>query len=161
MESGVLKVSSPGVTAEGGFRVEHTGRGADRSPELVLEGLSSGTVTLAVVLEDLDHPIPGFAHWLVWNLPAAPRIPPALPAGRRIAQQGGACQGTAYGFHRYAGPKPPRGTRHRYRFTVYALDCRLELGPWATRRILLRAIRGHVLQSGELTGAFPPLRQGD
>lgn len=155
-----LRVHSPGLTAQGDFRIEHTGRGADRSPELVLEGLSPEAVRLAVILEDLDHPIRGFPHWLVWNLPAAPRIPAGLPAGGRLPEQGDACQGLAYGLRRYAGPKPPRGARHRYRFTVYALDCPLTLGPWATRRALLRAMGGHILQTGELTGAFPPVPQG-
>lgn len=30
-------------------------------------------------------------------------------------------QGLAYGWYRYAGPKPPKGKKHLYRFTLYAL----------------------------------------
>ena len=65
-----------------------------------------------------------------------------------------AVQGRAYGFHRYAGPKPPRGKRHVYRFTVYALDSVLNLGPGAGKRAFLRAAEGHVLQKGSLSGVF-------
>lgn len=139
----------------GDFPPVHTGRGADRSPEFVLSNLSQAAGTLAVTLEDLDHPIRNFTHWVIWNIPAAERIPAAIPAGRRVSDLGGAVQGRAYGFHRYAGPKPPGGSRHRYRFTVYALDGPLALGPGAGKRDFLRAAEGRIVQCGSLTASFP------
>ena len=151
MDEKILQVNCPGIE-NGKFRLEHTGRGQDRSPELVLDNLSPGARTLAVVLEDMSHPMKGFTHWAVWNLPAAGRIPGAIPAGRAVLE--GAVQGVAYGLHRYAGPKPPRGTCHTYRFTVYALDCKLNLGSGARKKALLRAAEGHVLQSGSISGEF-------
>ena len=147
-----LSFRCPGIV-NGTFLPEHTGRGQDLSPELILENLSPEAVTLAVVLEDMSHPIKGFTHWLVWNLPAADRIPGAIPAGR-TAPGLGAVQGTAYGIHRYAGPKPPRGRTHTYRFTVYVLDCVLDLGSGAGKKALLRRAEGHILQSGSISGAF-------
>ena len=72
MEAGVLTVSCPGIQ-QGKFHISHTGRGQDLSPELVLEGLSPAAVTLAVVLEDMSHPIRGFTHWVIWNLPVSHR----------------------------------------------------------------------------------------
>ena len=146
-----LTVRCPGIQNRK-FLLDHTGRGEDRSPELILEGLSPGAKTLAVVLEDMSHPIPCFTHWVIWNLPAGGTIPAAIPAGRRTPE--GAVQGRAYGFHRYAGPKPPRGKRHVYRFTVYALDSALELKPGAGKRAFLRAAEGRVLQKGSLSGFF-------
>ena len=39
-------------------------------PELHVDGLPDGASALAIVLDDLDHPIqPGFNHWTAWNLP--------------------------------------------------------------------------------------------
>ena len=148
-----LTVLCPGIV-HGEFRREHTGRGQDRSPELTLQGLSPEARTLAVVLEDMSHPIKEFTHWVLWNLPAAERIPGGIPAGRRVAELGGAVQGTAYGLHRYAGPKPPRGRRHTYRFTVFALDCALDLDSGARKKAFLRAAEGHILQSGRVWGEF-------
>ena len=147
----ILKVSCPGIE-NGKFHIDHTGRGADRSPELVLENLSPEAKALAVVLEDMSHPIKGFTHWVAWNLPASDKIPGAVPAGKTIP--GGGVQGVAYGLHRYAGPKPPRRTRHTYRFTVYALDRPLELPSRAGKRAFLRAAQGRVLQSGSVSGQF-------
>lgn len=153
METEHLTFICTGIEDGGVFPLAHTGRGEDVSPEFVIRDLSPAARTLAVTLEDLDHPIKAFTHWVIWNIPAAGTIPAAIPAGRTAL--GGAVQGRAYGFHRYAGPKPPRGTRHRYRFTLYALDCALPLGPGAGKRRFLRAAEGHILQKGSLTASFP------
>lgn len=147
----ILQVHCPGIE-NGKFHIDHTGRGEDRSPELVLENLSPEAVTLAVVLEDMSHPMKGFTHWVIWNLPPSDQIPEAVPAGKAVP--GGGTQGVAYGLHRYAGPKPPRRTTHTYRFTVYVLDCALDLDSGARKKALLRAAEGHILQQGSLSGEF-------
>ena len=147
-----LRFRIAGLEEGGLFPLSATGRGEDRSPAFTIENLSAGARTLAVTLEDMSHPIRGFTHWVIWNLPAESAIPAAVPAGRRT--RGGAVQGRAYGFHRYAGPKPPRGKRHTYRFTVYVLDCALDLGPGAGKGAFLRSAEGHILQKGSLSGFF-------
>ena len=151
MEERILKARCPGIQ-NSKVLLDHTGRGRDLSPELILENLSPEAVTLAVTLEDMSHPIKDFTHWVIWNLPAADRIPGAIPAGRTVLD--GAVQGVAYGLHRYAGPKPPRRTQHTYRFTVYALDCTLDLSPASRKKVFLRAAEGHVLQRGSISGIF-------
>lgn len=151
MERKLLAVRCLGIE-NGKFCLDHTGRGKDLSPELILEGLSPEAEALAVVLEDMSHPIKGFTHWVIWNLPASDRIPGGILAGKCVP--GGGVQGVAYGLHRYAGPKPPKGKTHAYRFTVYALDCALDLGSGARKNAFLRAAEGHVLQSGSISGKF-------
>ena len=146
-----LEICCPGIQNVK-FLPDHTGRGRDLSPELILDGLSPEAKTLAVVLEDMSHPIKGFTHWLVWNLPVSDRIPGAIPAGKNVP--GGGVQGVAYGLHRYAGPKPPKGRTHTYRFTVCALDCALDLHSRARKKAFLRAAEGHVLQRGSISGEF-------
>ncbi len=153
MEMESLCFHCPGLEDGGRFPLDHTGRGKDLSPEIVLENLSPKARTLAVTLEDLSHPIRDFTHWVLWDYPAGTGIPGGLPRGGRL--ENGAVQGVAYGFHRYAGPKPPRRACHRYRLTVYALDGSLDLGPNARKRQFLRAAAGHVLQKGSLTAEFP------
>ncbi|WP_297871387.1 YbhB/YbcL family Raf kinase inhibitor-like protein [uncultured Oscillibacter sp.] len=148
-----LGFACPGLEDGGTFPPDHTGRGRDLSPEIRLENLSPSAKTLAVTLEDLSHPIKAFTHWVLWNYPAGPVIPGGLPRGKRL--ENGAVQGTAYGLHRYAGPKPPPFARHRYRLTVYALDCLLNLPPSARKRQFLQAAEGHILQAGSLTARFP------
>lgn len=148
-----FRVVSPAFADGGPLPPDCTGRGADRSPELRLPGLSSAAASLAVVMDDLDIPLRGVLnHWVIWDLPAGPVIPAAIPAGAELPS--GARQGAGYGVHRYAGPKIPRFLRgtHRYRFTVYALDCRLSLPADSDKRALLRAMEGHILQSASITG---------
>lgn len=153
MEEKILEVQCAGIK-NGKFQIDHTGRGQDLSPELTLKNLSPDAQALAVTLEDMSHPIKGFTHWVIWNLPAADKIPGAIPAGKTVPALDGAVQGVAYGFHRYAGPKPPGGKRHIYRFTVYALGCKLGLGSGARKKVFLREAQGHILQSGSICGEF-------
>ena len=79
----LLTVHCPGIE-NGKFLLDHTGRGQDVSPELILEGLFPEAKTLAVTLEDMSHPIKGFTHWVIWNLPVSDRIPGGIPAGKNV-----------------------------------------------------------------------------
>lgn len=138
----------------GKFPAEYTGRGDDISPEFIINNLSPNAVTLIVTLEDMSHPIKRFTHWVIWNIPAADKIPKAIPRGKSAVNLGNAVQGIGYGVHRYAGPKPPKGKTHKYCFTVYALDCTLNLKPFSTKRKVLNAASGHIIQKGEICGYF-------
>ena len=53
----------------------------------------------------------------------------------------------------YMGPKPPWGT-HTYTFYVYVLDTLLTLPLGANKKKLEKAIEGHVLQHGTLSGIY-------
>ena len=94
----------------------------------------------------------GFTHWVMWNFPARKVIPGGIPQRDRL--ESGVVQGMAYGLHRYAGPKPPIWACHRYRLTVYALDCVLGLSSNARKKHFLKAAEGHILQQGSLTAIF-------
>jgi Raf kinase inhibitor-like YbhB/YbcL family protein len=134
---------------------QYTGRGADISPELILSGLSGQAVSIAVIMEDLDIPwSPGFAHWLIWDIPAQAVIPEAVPPGDAVPSLGGARQGNAFGKNRYRGPMPPFGS-HRYQYHVFVLDSMLGLDASADKAALLAAMEGHILQYGSLTGWYP------
>lgn len=154
MTQSELVFSIPGMEDGGRFPVENTGRGANLSPAITLTNLSPRARTLVITLEDLSHPIKRFTHWVIWNIPAAGSIPGAIPAGRATPVLPGAVQGVAYGFHRYAGPKPPRGKRHQYALTIYALDTVLALAASSTKRRVLRQARGHIVQQGQICGYF-------
>ena len=149
-----LQVTSPAFAEGGRIPVAHTGYGADRSPALALANLCPEAVSLALTLEDMDHPLPAYCHWLMWNLPPRAVLPGDIPPGERVAALGGAVQGRGYGRHRYRGPKPPFHWSHRYRFRVFALDCALDLPAASRKRDLLAAMEGHILQQGQLTGHY-------
>ena len=154
MNNTVLEFECPGMDSGNRFSIEYTGRGQDISPEFVIKNLSPDAKTLAVTLEDLSHPIRDFTHWIIWNIPAADRINKNIPAGRIVPVLGNARQGTGYGLHRYAGPKPPKGKTHTYRFTIYSLDGSLDLKASSTKRKVLAKAKNHIIQQGEIYGYF-------
>ena len=154
MESYELDFDCVGIEDGGKIPISHTGRGQDISPEFIIWNLSPRAKYLAVTVEELSHPIRDFTHWVIWNLPASNHIRGGIPAGKNVPGIRGARQGVAYGRHRYAGPKPPRGKTHVYRFSVYALDTFLTLKPRARKQAFFEAADGHIIQAGSITGEF-------
>jgi len=136
------------------FPIKYTGRGQDISPEFVIKNLSSNAKTLAVTLEDLSHPIKNFTHWIIWNIPAADRIEGKIPGGKTVPALGNARQGIGYGLHHYAGPKPPKGKTHTYCFTIYSLDCEINISSNSMKRQFLKKAEKHIIQKGSMIGVF-------
>lgn len=151
-----LEVRSPAFQADGFIPKKYSGRGEDVSPPLSWSKPDPRAQSIAVIMDDLDHPIGIFNHWVIWNLPATlTKLPEGIEHGVVVESLGGAIQGkSAYGGkHYYRGPKPPMGS-HRYRFSVYVLDEKLALSDEAGKVELQTAMQGHVIQYGELTGVF-------
>ncbi|MGZ0202804.1 YbhB/YbcL family Raf kinase inhibitor-like protein [Streptomyces sp. RM1] len=145
-----MSMTSPAYPDGGTIPRRHTCDGEDVSPPLALAGVPGGTDSLAVVMRDLDTPHGGFAHWLVWDIGAGTR---RLSAGERPP---GAKEGrNGFGTDGYRGPCPPRGGHpHRYLLTVYATDRRPPVSPGASLDTLRRALSGHTLATGTLTGRY-------
>ncbi|MEO0325765.1 MAG: YbhB/YbcL family Raf kinase inhibitor-like protein [Myxococcota bacterium] len=125
--------------------------GDNVAPRLAWSGAPAETQAYALVVHDPDAPTGvGFFHWVVTDLPAettslgggAP-----LPTGAREHH-------TDYGASGYGGPCPPPGPEHRYVFSVYALDARLELPEGATGALVRFALRSHTLAYGRLVGTY-------
>jgi Raf kinase inhibitor-like YbhB/YbcL family protein len=154
LENKLLEFECSGIDAQGKFCLEYTGYGKNISPEFVIKNLSPRAKSLAITLEDLSHPIKNFTHWIVWNIPATNVIREEIPSGKNIEVYKNTKQGLAYGWHRYAGPKPPKGKKHLYRFTLYALDCEMDLHANIFKKTFLKEAEGHILQKGEITGEF-------
>ena len=153
-----LIVTSPAFENEAVIPIQYTGRGEDISPELSLSAIDERAKSLAVIMDDMGHPIPAYNHWIIWNIPVMETIPENIAYGAYVAKLGGAVQGCGYGKNRYRGPKPPFNWLHLYQFNVYVLDCLLDLSPRARKRDLISAMHGHILQEGALTGYFQSRR---
>ncbi len=139
---------------------KHTGFGEDVSPELIITDAPENAVSLAIILDDLDVPFQkNFTHWIIWNIPVTDVIPEGLPCGAVIREPIPACQGTAWGKHQYRGPKQPFFIRkeHRYVFTVYALDCQLDISEHSRKKNLIDVMHGHISAEARLIGKFSPL----
>lgn len=127
---------------------KYTCDGDDVNPPLLIGGVPSGAKSLVLIVDDPDVLSGIWNHWLVWNID--PRIKEikenSIPSGAILGKND-------FGKLEYGGPCPPRGT-HRYFFKVYALDISLELDSGADGRELEQAMKGHILDHGELMGIY-------
>ena len=153
MSTNTLLFECVGMKNGGKFPIDNTGRSQDVSPEFIIKNLSPAAKTLAVTLEDIRHPFfVNLTHWLIWNIPATEKIAGAIPGGKTISGLGNARQGLGYGRYKYAGPKPPKGQQHLYRFTIYALDSQIELFSLPTKRRFIERVKRHIIQQGNIVG---------
>jgi Raf kinase inhibitor-like YbhB/YbcL family protein len=129
--------------------------GADTSPELSWTAPPAGTQSLALLAFDMDSLFGySFTHWVLYDLPADKQeLPEGLPKQDQLAD--GSRQGpNDFDKTGYVGPCPPGKSAHRYAFTLYALDSKLNLPAGATRKQIENALKGHVLAHGELIGRY-------
>lgn len=110
-----LRITSPDFATDTRLPDRVAKLGGDRPPRLVVRGIPSGTVELAIVAHDPDAPRPhGFTHWTLYGLP--PRAGDVDPAAGRPGPNDAGGLG-------YTGPVPPVGHgAHHYYFFVYALS---------------------------------------
>lgn len=151
MKNDLLEFECNGIDKRGDFLIKYTGYGEDISPEFFIKNLSPDVKTIAITLEDLDHPIKNFTHWVIWNIPATEIIKESISSHKDISN---IKQGIAYGWHRYAGPKPPKRKSHSYKFTLYSLDCEMNLSANIFKKTFLKKAEEHILQKGEIIGKF-------
>jgi Raf kinase inhibitor-like YbhB/YbcL family protein len=120
------------------------------SPPLRWSGVPPETNMLALVVEDIDVPMPRpFAHAVAYDIdPATSVLESGALESTRTTMGFNGMQRRAYVW---ATPLPGHG-RHRYVFTLLAVDFVPHFDQPPTRGRLLDAIAGHVLALGELTG---------
>lgn len=124
---------------------KHTCDGDDVNPPLSIGGVSEGTKSLVLVVDDPDAPMGTWVHWVVWNIPQTDRMEENTVPGVEGLND--------FGKHSYGGPCPPSGT-HRYFFKLYALDTKLSLPSNSRKKDVENAMKGHVLAKGELVGLY-------
>ncbi len=152
-----LKITSSAFQPNGSIPSQYTCEGKDISPPLTWSAASGNAKSFALIVDDPDAPDPAkpqrvYVHWVVYNLPASSTGLPENASKTGLPK--GAVQGkNDWGKPEYGGPCPPIG-RHRYFFKLYALDTPLTGLSSPTKADLERAIKGHVVDSGELIGTY-------
>lgn len=147
-------LSSSSFSEGNAIPARYTCTGENLSPHLVWTGVPANTVSFVLIVDDLDAPRGVFTHWIVFDIPSdinelqegmGNTVPPVF--------------GALFGNNDmnkdvYGGPCPPSGSPHHYRFTLYAIDTTLGLAEGASKKQVLEAIEGHVIQKSTLTGTF-------
>ena len=139
---------------------KYTCEGDSISPPLSFSDVPSDSKSLALIMFDPDIPqefkdklnIPGWDHWSVWNISSS-----TLELGEGAVPTGSVQGNHTRGKIGYAPPCPPKDKeppKHRYEFTLYALDTELDLKEGATRQELLDAMEDHILEKAELMGMY-------
>jgi len=128
-------------------------KGENISPDLSWSNTPSNTKGYAIIMHDPDAPTPGgWYHWVVVNIPASKTN---LKKGEVIAAPAISCK-TSFKTESYGGPCPPIGHgRHRYIFTVFALDApKLSVEPGLAPDKVESIIKQHVLASASITAYY-------
>lgn len=160
-----MQLTSSGLQQGATIDRVHTADGDDRSPPLAWSGAPEGTQSFALICEDPDAPSPKrpakqpWVHWVIFNLGADRReLPEGIDRSPHPSRAPEATQGVnAWPSDNvgYRGPAPPPGSgRHRYFFTIYALDTVLDLQSGAGKQQLIDAMSGHILAQGQLMGTY-------
>jgi Raf kinase inhibitor-like YbhB/YbcL family protein len=151
-----LTVSSTAFKEGQPIPEEYTDYGQGKSIPLSWSNLPRGTRSIAIVMDDPDAGTPRpFVHWVIYNIPAGTNsLESGLPTKPRLDAPRGALQGSnSKSSTGYFGPRPPKGDPpHHYHIRVYALDQVLKLEPGSDEETLSKAMSGHMLGQGELTG---------
>lgn len=153
----VLHLASPAFANGGRLPERFTADGEGVSPPLFWTGVPEGTECLALIVEDPDAPAPQpLVHAVIWGLP----VDGDLKEGAIRADGVGDVEGKDVGRNSYLGegwlpPDPPTGHGpHNYAFQLFALGGGCEIGDNPGRSALVKAMAGHVLAAGLLTGVY-------
>ena len=140
---------------------QHTGEGKDLSPPLFWSQPPAGAAEFALICDDPDAPRDEpWVHWVLFKIPGdVSELPAGIPRTPTLENPPGARQGVNSWSKEnvgYRGPMPPPGHgRHRYYFTLYALDGEIDLPPGkATKEDLLAAMEGRLLAQTQLMGTY-------
>ena len=133
--------------------VKYTCDGANLSPPLKWSGAPVETKTYVLIVFDPDAPRGLFIHWIIYNIPSEiSELKEGIPQ-ENIVSEG--LQGiNDFGYIGYGGPCPPRGSKHRYVFLLFALDKELELNGGAGLNDVINNIRGHIIAYAKLVGVY-------
>jgi Raf kinase inhibitor-like YbhB/YbcL family protein len=153
-----LTVRSNAITPGGTIPERHVKNGENLSPPLQWSKGPQGTRSYAIVVEDLvtkAGETEVHHHWIAYDIdPSTTRLESGLAAnpspGRGVSQIK-----NLEGIAGYSGPNSLDGPSGTYHFQVFALSAKLNLDPnTADRDMVLGAMKGKVLASGDLIGRY-------
>ena len=135
-------------------------KGNNISPHLSWSDIPEGTKSFALTVFDLDAPTGSgwWWHWVAFNIPAhITEIAENISLKKDDNLNNIVVESKAdYGFAGYGGPCPPKNNgKHRYVFTIYALDIdKLNLDPSVSAALVGFNINKHKLAEAKITSYY-------
>jgi Raf kinase inhibitor-like YbhB/YbcL family protein len=124
--------------------------GQGKTPPLRWSGApSEETKAFAIVVDDPDTSDGAYVGWVIVNIDGTTN---ELVEGARPERTVETLNTSKKSV--YVPPCPPRGERHRYRFTLYALSERVPLKHGAPLKEALGTIAKYTIGRGRITGMF-------
>jgi len=160
---GTFELTSTSFVNGATIPFRYTGEGGNLSPPLAWKGAPVGTQSFMIICTDPDAPSPAnpdpnpFVHWLILNIPADTQyLLEGVPGLEQVSTPFGAVQAAnGFGEIGYSGPMPPAGSgRHRYVFTILAMDRVHFLDPNLSSEEFLKILDSSVLAKAELMGTY-------
>ena len=149
---GNLKLTSSAFSHGGEIPRECGYKNGNKITPLTVSGISEGTKSLALIMDDPDAMgAVGkvWVHYVAWNISWFADGKPNFSGRFHINGM------NDFGEVGYGGPAPP-DKRHTYVFKLYALDCKLQIDGESTKADLEKAMEGHILEQTQLTGTYAP-----
>ena len=132
---------------------KYTCDGVNISPPLNWQAHPQGAKTFALINDDPDAPAGDWVHWIVYNIPAGTAELKEAASSKKLLPAGSMEGKNDFGKSAYGGPCPPSGT-HRYFFKLNALDTALSFQGNPNKKMLLDAMKGHILAQATLIGKY-------
>jgi len=127
----------------------YTCMGMNINPGVSWGGVPEGTVSIAIIVYDIDAPRDYFVHWMLVDIPPdVHSISPNYSGGVGVEGR------NDFGRIGYDGPCPPPASRHAYLITVFALDAKLNLKEGFSFEEFIDSIQGHILGYGQILFYF-------
>lgn len=132
---------------------KYTCEGINVSPRIKWNCTNSKVRSFVLFFEDLNSPTDKSIHWILFNIPVRIKeLPEEITTVRNVPDE--IVFGTNdFGKIGYKGPCPSKGM-HKYSFKIFGLDKGLPLEAGASKFELLKAMKGHILAKGSLTGKY-------
>lgn len=154
IEESQLSLTSPSFIDGGLIPSKYTCDGENISPELRIENVPEGTVSMVLVMDDPDIPDSAkerlgtekFDHWVLYSIPPSTTV---IPEGGSVGSEGLTTRGEAG----YVGSCPP-DREHRYIYRLYALSGSLNFITAPTLDEVEIAAEGMTIASTTLMGLY-------
>jgi hypothetical protein len=141
----MIKLKSLEFKNEGVLPTKYAYNKKNINPSLSFEDIPLETKSLVLIFEDLSALFGYRDHWLLWNI-----SPDCFSIKENSIPRGALLGKNSFGETKYHGPNLYLPRKHKYRFTIFALDKILNLKSGAMRIELEEAITNHIIDDDKL-----------